>query len=71
MILKKLIEKNKTVIITSHIIESLTTICDSISLLKEGKICNTYYHSEFDVLTRTIHTEVGMKYNEMIEKLLL
>jgi ABC-2 type transport system ATP-binding protein len=70
IILQKLVKKNKTIIITSHIIESLTSICDSI-LLKFGNICNTYNQAEFEILTKSIHSEVDAKYNEKIEKALL
>lgn len=71
IILKKLVAKNKTIIITSHIIESLTSICDSISLLKHGIICDTYDRVEFEILTQSIHYEVDAKYSEKIEKALL
>ncbi len=71
IILRKLVAKNKTIIITSHIIESLTTICDSISLLQDGKICKTYSQAEFNELTESIHSEIDAKYNRKIERALL
>ncbi len=38
LIINKLKEKGKTIIITSHILESLTSICDTISYLEDKKI---------------------------------
>ncbi len=38
MILLRFKEKNKTIIITSHIIETLTNLCDYIHYLESGKI---------------------------------
>jgi ABC-2 type transport system ATP-binding protein len=70
-VLRRLVEKGKTIIITSHIIESLTTVCDAISLLQEGKIGKTYHSAEFDELTRFIHCDINAKYNEKIERALL
>ena len=68
IICKKLIERKKTIIITSHIIESLTTICDSISVLKDGVIESTIYPSEFDILTENITEEMNAKYRMLIDE---
>ena len=38
LIINKLKEKGKTIIITSHILESLTSICDTISYLVDKKV---------------------------------
>jgi ABC-2 type transport system ATP-binding protein len=71
IVLRRLVEKGKTIIITSHIIESLTTVCDAISLLQKGKIGKTYHSTEFDELTRFIHCDIGAKYDTKIERALL
>jgi ABC-2 type transport system ATP-binding protein len=71
IVLRRLVAKGKTIIVTSHIIESLTTVCDAISLLQEGKICKTYHSAEFDELTESIHSDIGAKYNEKIERAML
>lgn len=42
IICKKLVEKQKTIIVTSHIIETLTSMCDSISILKDGVMSSTF-----------------------------
>jgi ABC-2 type transport system ATP-binding protein len=62
-ILPLLAIKSKTVIISSHITESLTTICNSISLISSGKIAFKTKQPEFDSLQDSIdlycHTETG------------
>ncbi len=57
LIIKQLREKQKTILITSHIMESLTTICDSISYLKEGKVEFTTGKAEFAGLEHRIFKE--------------
>ena len=68
IICKKLIEQKKTIIITSHIIESLTTICDSISVLKDGVIESTIAPAEFNMLTENITGEMNEKYSMLIDE---
>ncbi|WP_326983318.1 ATP-binding cassette domain-containing protein [Chryseobacterium sp. MYb264] len=46
-IIKELKENKKTVIISSHIIETLFNTCDKIAILKKGKITEIYDQSEF------------------------
>lgn len=53
-ILPALALKGKTVIVSSHITESLTTISQSISLIREGKIDFTMYKDQFDGLEEKI-----------------
>ncbi|MBE9468735.1 MAG: ATP-binding cassette domain-containing protein [Bacteroidetes bacterium] len=38
LIIKKLKEKGKTIIISSHILETLTSICDTISYIEDKKV---------------------------------
>jgi len=47
IILKKLKEKGKTLLISSHILEILTNICDFLHLLENGKIKFSKNYSEF------------------------
>lgn len=54
MILLKLKEQNKTIIITSHIIETLTNLCDSIHFLEGGKIKFSKTKMEFATFERDI-----------------
>jgi ABC-2 type transport system ATP-binding protein len=57
LIIRQLREKQKTILITSHIMESLTSICDSISYLKEGKVEFTAAKTEFEGLENRIFKE--------------
>jgi ABC-2 type transport system ATP-binding protein len=54
LILLKLKELNHTVIVSSHIIETLTNLCDAISYLEYGKIRFSKSKSEFDTLERDL-----------------
>ncbi len=43
-------DKNKILLITSHIMETLTSICDQIHYLNDGKIEASFKETEFDQL---------------------
>ena len=58
-ILPALASKGKTVIVSSHITESLTTISHSISLLREGKIDFTLQKDQFGDLESMIQSSGG------------
>lgn len=47
-------DKGKTLLITSHIFESLTTICDNIHYLSDKKIVKSYPKEAFDDLQKDI-----------------
>lgn len=49
-IIQKLKKLNKTVIISSHIYNTLTQVCDSISILEEGKITQKITAGDYDQL---------------------
>lgn len=46
-LLKKLVEQEKTVLLTSHVLESLTSICDQIHVIERGKIQKTFEKKDF------------------------
>lgn len=69
MILLKLKEQGKTIIITSHIIETLTNLCDSIHFLEEGKIKFSKSKSEFAVFEKEIFQSIEEKNWELIQEL--
>jgi ABC-2 type transport system ATP-binding protein len=68
LIIRQLKEKGKTILITSHIMESLTTICDVISYLKNGTIEFTATQTEFSTVENRIFKEQGTE--AFISKLL-
>ncbi len=70
MILLKLKEQNKTIIITSHIIETLTNLCDSIHFLEEGKIKFSKSKSEFVNFEKEIFQCIEEKNLGLAEELL-
>ena len=49
-IIRELKNKNKIVVISSHIIETLFHTCDKIAILDEGVIKQIFDHSDFDQL---------------------
>lgn len=49
-IIKKLKSLNKTILISSHIFESLKNLCDTIFYLKDGHFGKTFNANEFDAL---------------------
>jgi ABC-2 type transport system ATP-binding protein len=68
LIIKQLKEKGKTILITSHIMESLTSICDAISYLKHGSVEFTAIPTEFSTVEQRIFKET--KTETLINKLL-
>ncbi len=66
IVCRKLAEMQKTIIITSHILETLTSICDSISVLENGNITSTYDSSQFDILIDNISKNINEKYCHLI-----
>jgi ABC-2 type transport system ATP-binding protein len=50
-IIRELKVKNKTVVISSHIIETLFHTCDKIAILQDGIIKNIFDRSDFDQLS--------------------
>lgn len=58
IVLKKLIlrfkENNKTVLLSSHILSSLTDICDQVHLLHDGSIERTYLPNDYQHLESNI-----------------
>lgn len=53
-IIKKLKENGKTVVISSHIFSTLSDTCDSISVLENGKITNTYFPEDYTSLEKSM-----------------
>jgi ABC-2 type transport system ATP-binding protein len=69
-ILLKLKEKGKTIIITSHIIETLTNLCDYIHLLEKGKISYSKDKSGFEEFEREIFESLENKNVRLINDLI-
>lgn len=70
LILSRLRENGKTVLVTSHIYETLTTVCDYIHYMKDGIIANSYPKERFEELQELLHTTVKQRAGGAIEHLL-
>ena len=68
LIILRLKEKGKMIIVTSHILESLTTICDEIHYLENGEIKFSKNKDDFHNLENEIFH--NFKKVEMINKLI-
>lgn len=65
-VLMKMAEMGKTIIITSHIIETLTNLCDFIHYLDEGKILYSKSKEEFDDFSKTLFQNIENKNSGLI-----
>jgi ABC-2 type transport system ATP-binding protein len=54
LLLLSLKEKGKTIIITSHILESLTNVCDYIHYLENGRVKHTYSKDQLEQIEEDI-----------------
>ena len=69
-VLLNLKEKGKTIIVTSHILETLTNMCDYIHYLHEGNIEQSRAKDEFDDLQNEIFSSIEDKNKGLIDSLL-
>lgn len=69
-ILLKLKEHQKTVIITSHIIETLTNLCDFIHYLENGKIKYSHNKDEFKAFEQQIFATIEKQNEDLINELI-
>ena len=47
-LIKRLKRENKSVIFISHDLEEITTVCDTLTVLRDGKLIRTFEKEEFD-----------------------
>jgi len=62
-------ERGKTVIITSHILETLTSICDGIHYLNDGVIEHSFAKGDYDGLTDLLKRFKQEGLRELVEKI--
>jgi len=67
--LQKLRAAGKLVVVTSHILESLSPICDAIHLLQDGKICKSYLPVEFSLLADRLRDDTVAKYDDALDRM--
>ncbi|HAS47059.1 MAG TPA: hypothetical protein DCS93_41630 [Microscillaceae bacterium] len=71
IILRKLAHQGKTILITSHIFESLVAICDQISLLKQKQIIQTFEKATFAQLEKEMFDLLNEQTTNMVSELLM
>ena len=69
-ILLRLREKGKTIVITSHIIETLTNLCDFIHFLEKGVIKISHGKAGFNAFEREIFESIENRNVQMIDDLM-
>ena len=69
-IIKTLQEQGKTILLTSHILESLTSLCTAISYLADGQIQHTFQPSEYATMEENIFGNFQEKNAALVRKLL-
>ncbi len=69
-IIKTLQEQGKTILLTSHILESLTSLCTAISYLANGQIQHTFQPSEYTEMEEKIFGSSQEANAALVRKLL-
>lgn len=67
LLIELLRKKGKTILITSHIYETLTACCDWIHYLEKGKIEHSYMPEEYPCLRDKLHQTIEKKAKELLE----
>ena len=70
LILEKLKESGRTIIVSSHIIETLLNLCDYIHLLEDGKIKHSKEKNQFTEFERNFSKEIESKNSKLISELI-
>ncbi|QNL50971.1 ATP-binding cassette domain-containing protein [Olivibacter sp. SDN3] len=70
VIINKLKAAGKTIIITSHILESLLNFCDTISYLNNRSIQRTFLPPEFAQIEETLFDVTNKRNDNLIDKLI-
>jgi len=70
LIIDKLKEKEKTILITSHILQSLTNICDYIHYLDKKTIAFTRDKNNFSNIENEIFKDMEAGYKELIDQII-
>lgn len=65
------LKETKTIIITSHIIETLTNLCDDISYIESGKLKYTKINSEFEAFEKELYSDIEERNQRLISELLV
>ena len=66
--LRKLCAAGKLVVVTSHILESLSPLCDAIHLLQDGRIYKSYHPVEYPLLADKLRADAVAKYDAALSR---
>lgn len=69
-VLLKLRANGKTIIVTSHILETLTNMCNQIHLLEDGRITTSRHEHEFEEFSSHVFNKIEAKNKALIDKLI-
>lgn len=70
LILQQLREKGKTVLVTSHVFETLTSGCDYIHHINNGMIEQSYSKEQFGMLKELLFSTIEKQTSEQIKELI-
>ncbi len=70
LLVHRLKDHGITILVSSHILEVLFSICDAITLLGGHDKANTYSRAEFEQLKAAVQTGYGNKQQAVLDKLL-
>ena len=66
--LRKLSAAGRLVVVTSHILESLSPLCDAIHLLQDGRIYKSYHPIEYPLLADKLREDTAAKYDAALSR---
>ena len=64
----KLSAAGRLVVVTSHILESLSPLCDAIHLLQDGRIYKSYHPVEYPLLADKLRADAVAKYDAALSR---
>jgi len=68
-VIKRLAERGRTVLITSHVLGPLITVCDRIHLLQHGRFTRTFERGATEGLEQALFAELDEHTREVIGKM--
>lgn len=71
LILQQLREKGKTILVTSHVFETLTSGCDYIHHINNGMIEQSYSKEQFGMLKELLFSTIEKQTSEQIKGLMI
>ena len=70
IIMQQLQQQGTTIVVTSHILETLTSTCNAISHLHNGTMANTWQQAQFATMEQDIFKQSREEQSQRISKLL-